>query len=132
MIFKYRQIILGIVIGLAVFIMDTFMDAANEARSFTEEIASHPSMVFYRLLFVVGGFILGWLMWQRNKTARDYHRLQESLEKLRHECGKKSLLLHTSLQVLLTRNDFRLPPEAEQLVRRAYESSQEIQSLVRQ
>jgi len=130
-LFKYREIIFGIVIGLVVFLLDTFMDAANEARSFTEELGSHPSMVFYRLLFVVAGFILGWLLWQRNKTARDFGRLQESLDQLRHECEKRSLLLHASLQMLLTRTDFHLPAEAEQLVRRAYESSQEIQALVR-
>jgi hypothetical protein len=92
----------GIFIGLVVFFLDTFMDAANEALSFTEELGRHPSMVFYRSLFVVAGFILGWLLWQRNKTARDFVRLQESLDQLRHECEKRSLLLHSSLQVLLT------------------------------
>lgn len=131
MLFKYREIIFGIFIGLVVFLLDTFMDAANEALSFTEELSRHPSMVLYRLLFVVAGFILGWLLWQRNKTARDFSRLQESLDQLRHECEKRSLLLHASLQVLLTRTDFHLPAEAEQLVQRAYESSREIQALVR-
>jgi H+/Cl- antiporter ClcA len=130
-LFRYREIIFGIFIGLVVFLLDTFMDAANEALSFTEELGRHPSMVFYRSLFVVAGFILGWLLWQRNKTARDFVCLQESLDQLRHECEKRSLLLHSSLQVLLTRTDFHLPAEAEQLVRRAYESSQEIQTLVR-
>jgi hypothetical protein len=130
-LFKYPEILFGILIGLGVFVVDTFMDATNEALSFTAELSSHPSMVYYRLLFVIAGFILGWLLWQRNSRTRDFRRLQESMDQLRRECGRRSVLLHASLQVLLTRTDFGLPAEAEQLVRRAYESSQEIQALVR-
>lgn len=131
MFFKYREIIFGVLIGLGVFIMDTFMDASSEGLPFTDELTRHPSMVFYRSLFVLFGFILGWLLWQRNRSERDFRRLQTSLDELRHECGKRSVVLHASLQILLTRTDIGLSPEAEQLVRRAYDSSQEIQALVR-
>ena len=128
---KYREVLIGIAIGLAIFVADTFMDAANEALSFTGELRNHPAMIFYRLLFVVAGFVIGWLAWQRNKSVRDFKRLEASIAELRHECEKRSLLLHASLQVLLTRTDFHLPAEAEQLVRRAYECSNELQTLVR-
>ena len=126
-----REILFGTLIGFAVFLADVFMDAANEAVSFTQELRAHPAMDLYRLLFIVAGFIIGWLLWQRNKAARDFDRLQESSTQLRHECEKKALLLHASLQLLLTRTDFHLPAEAEQLVRRAYDSSTELQALVR-
>jgi hypothetical protein len=130
-LFKHREILIGTAIGVAVFIADTFMDAANEGTSFSGELRSHSSMILYRLLFVVAGFVIGWLLWQRNKAARDFDRLRETLDRLRHECEKRSLLVHASLQVLLTRTDFHLPAEAEQLVRGAYEAANELQTIVR-
>lgn len=130
-LFKCREILLGTLIGVAVFLADTFMDAANESLSLGAELRAHPVMVIYRFLFVIAGFVLGWLLWQRNKAARDFERIQESLNQLRRECEKRTTILHASLQLLLTRTDFHLPAEADQLVRRAYESSQEIHSLVR-
>jgi hypothetical protein len=128
---KYSEILAGILIGAAVFVADTFMDASSEGLSFGDELLRHPAMLFYRLLFVLAGLLLGWLLWQRNKSARDFDRLRASFDQLRKECEKRSLLLHASLQVLLTRTDFHLPAEAEELVRRAYESSNELQSLIK-
>ena len=128
---KHREIVLGTAIGVVVFLADTFMDATNDSLSFVQELRNHPAMDLYRLIFVVGGFAIGFLLWQRNKAARDFDRLRDSFNQLRHECEKRSLLVHASLQVLLTRTDFHLPAEAEQLVRRAYDCSNELQTLVR-
>jgi H+/Cl- antiporter ClcA len=131
MFIKYREITFGVLFGFAAVIMDTMMDASTQGRSFVSELTNYPAMVLYRVLFIVFGFILGWLLWQRNKTERDFRQLQERLDRMRQECGKRSLLMHASLQVLLTRNDLCLSQEAEELVRRAYQSSQELQNLVR-
>ena len=52
-------------------------------------------------------------------------------ERLQQACSKQSLLINTKIQVLLTRDDFHLSPEAQELLRGIYDSSKEIQTLVR-
>ncbi len=86
-------------------------------------------MVAYRIFFIDFGLALGWLLWRKNKVERDFRRLLASIEQFRREISAPALLIHTKLQVLLTRGDLHLPPEAEEMVRYAYERSREIGTL---
>ena len=67
--------------------------------------------------------------WQKNKRERDFRHLAETVEKFHHDLCAPALLMHTKLQVLLTREDLHLSHEAEEVVRFAYERSREIQAI---
>jgi len=38
-------------------------------------------MLFYRVVFLLFGLVLGWLLWQKNKRERDFRRLAEALKR---------------------------------------------------
>jgi hypothetical protein len=132
MLQKYKEIFYGVAFGVGAATMDTVMDAHMQGNSVWAELIQHPLMLVYRSLFVFFGLALGWLLWQKNKRERDFRHLTRTLEQFHRECGSNVLLLHTKLQVLLTRNDLRLSHEAEELVRLAYQRSQELQTLVKE
>ena len=131
MLEKYKEIFYGGLFGLGVAILDTFMDARMEGLSFRDESVQHHPMLLYRILFVFLGLALGWLLWQNNKRERQFRNLSEILRRFRQEYGGPAIIMHAKLQVLLTRKDLHLSPEAEELVQFVYQRSQDLQSLVK-
>lgn len=133
MFHKYKEIAYGLLFGVGAAVIDTVMHAQMTDRSFwVESVRPQPAMIFYRVLFLVFGLVLGWLLWQKNKRERDFRRLAETVEKFHRDLCAPALLMHTKLQVLLTSKDLHLPHEAEEVVRFAYERSREIQTLAKE
>lgn len=133
MLQKYKEIFYGILFGLGAGIIDTVMHARMGNTSvWIEMVQPQPTMIFYRVLFILFGVALGWLLWQKNKRERDFRHLAETVEKFHRDLCAPALLMHTKLQVLLTRQDLQLSREAEEVVRFAYERSREIQTLARE
>ena len=128
---KYREIFYGGVIGLGAAGLDTFTDGVSQGSSFADEIAEHPSMMLYRAIFLLFGLAIGWLVWRNRRRERDFQRVFANAERLQQSCSKQSLLINTKIQILLTCDDFHLSPEAQELLRGIYDSSKEIQTLVR-
>ena len=126
---EYKEIFFGLAFGLGAVIIDTVMDASAEGYSYLGELAAHPAMILYRAIFIVLGLGLGWLLWQRNRSEREVRRLSETLHRIQQQCGTQGLLIHSTLQVLLTRSDLHLPEEAQRLVHEAYQRSQEFQRI---
>jgi hypothetical protein len=131
MVQKYKEIVFGVIFGWVAVVMDTFIDADMQGRSFWTELVEHPAMLFYRAIFLLFGLALGWLLWRRNKTERDFRTLAENWRKIQHEYSGKVLLLHTKLMVLITREDLRLSPETAELLQSAYLQSVELQKLIK-
>jgi hypothetical protein len=130
---RYKEIVYGILFGLGASIIDTVMHARMADHSFWDELLEpQPAMIFYRVLFLLFGLALGWLLWQKNQRERDFRQLTETLERFHRELCAPALLMHTRLQLLLTKQDFHLSREAEEAVRFAYERSQEIQTLAKE
>ena len=126
---KYKEIIFGLAFGVGAFLLDTAMDASTFGNSLPDEVAEHPGMLFYRTIFIVLGLALGWVLWQRNRRERQFRQIAETLRRVQQECGNQGLLLHSTLQTLLTRSDLHLSEEASRLVQEAYQRSQEFQRI---
>lgn len=130
---KYREISWGLLFGLGAVILDTLMHAQMTDRSFwAESINPQPAMILYRVLFVLFGLALGWLLWQKNKRERDFRQLADTLASFQRDLSAPALLMHAELQVLLMKEESQLSPEAAKAVRFAYEKSQEIHALVKE
>ena len=127
---KYKEIFFGVLFGLAAAVIDSVLDARVEGLSLADELTLHRAMLLYRTFFVLLGLIFGWLLWQRNKRERDFRDLTEMLTRFRQAYGGAALVMHTKLQVLLTRQDLQLSKETEGLIRMVYEQSQDLQTLV--
>jgi predicted histidine transporter YuiF (NhaC family) len=126
---KYKEILFGLAFGIGAVFIDTGMDALVDGNSLTDQVAEHPGMMFYRAVFIVFGLVLGWLLWKRNRREREYRQMAEMLHKIQQECGTQALLLRSTLQNLLIRDDVHLSDAASQLVRESYERSQELQKI---
>jgi hypothetical protein len=129
MLQKYKEIFFGLAFGIGAVIIDTAMDATAAGNSYFGELTAHPGMMLYRAAFILLGLALGWLLWQRNRTEREVRRLTETVRRIQQQCGTQGLLLRSTLQTLLTRNNLGLSDEAQQLVHEAYQRSQELQRI---
>lgn len=125
---EYKEIFFGLAIGLGAAMIDIAMDAATEGLSYTAEVSAHPSMMFYRGIFVVLGAGLGWLLWQRNRREREFRRLSERLDKIQADCASQGLLLSSKLQAILTRDDLHLSEEARRLLHEVYQLCHQLQT----
>lgn len=129
---KYKEILFGLAFGIGAVFIDLGMDAMTDGNSLTDEVAEHPGMLLYRAAFILLGLALGWLLWQRNRRERTSRQLAEALRRVQQECGTLALLLRSTLQTLLTRDDLHLSDGASQLVHEAYLRSQELQRIAEQ
>lgn len=124
----YKEIVFGALFGLGASLIDVAMHVSMEGGDwFAELTRPSPVMAFYRVLFLVLGVSLGTLLWQRNRTERDFRKLKELLVTLRRNIAAPSLLVHTNLQLLLTGFEGQFSQEASRLISTAYESSREVQ-----
>ena len=128
---KYKEIVYGIILGIAAAGLDTFMDSRMAGDNFWAEFSLHPTMLLYRSIFVFLGIVIGWLVWRNNVGARKFRRLTEAASRFHQDCAKYTLLIQTRLQVLLTRDDLHLHPEARQLVEAGYHACQQLQSEIK-
>lgn len=131
MLSDYKEIIYGVVFGMAAAMLDTALDARGERQSLTGEIGGHPVMMIYRILFVLLGFFIGWLLWRNNRRERQFRSLVEQIRQFYHAYESHAVVLHTNLQLLLTKN-LGLPPEDEALLRSTYEKSRDLQASVKE
>jgi predicted histidine transporter YuiF (NhaC family) len=131
MLSSYKEIVYGIALGVGAAVFDTILDAKAENQSFAAEIGSHPAMMLYRALFVLFGLIVGWLVWRNRKREHELQRLMDEMRRFHQEYEARSIVLHTNLQLLLTKA-LNLPPDGEALLRSTYEKSRELQALAKQ
>lgn len=117
MLHKYKEIVYGVLFGVGAVIMDTFIDSRMGGQDFWAALGGHRAMTLYRLLFIVYGLILGLLLWQKNSRERDFRHLAAACSRLHRECGKIAVLMHSRLQMLMTRDDLHLATGAEDLLK---------------
>lgn len=130
---KHREIVYGAAFGFGAAVLDVMLHAWTEHTGVWQEIL-RPSLGagLYRILFLIFGLVLGWVLLQRTRQELELNRLTESLRQLQKQIAAPAMLIHTKLQVLLTRGDLKLSPEAETILRSIYEQSQAIQAATRQ
>jgi hypothetical protein len=128
---SYKEIFYGLAFGFGAAALDTLIDARGAGESFFSGFSQHPGMVLYRMLFVLYGLLIGWLLWNNNQRERSVRSLMEELNRFHHQYEAQAIVLHTNLQMLLTQ-DLHLPPEADALLRSTYEKSRELQALAKQ
>lgn len=130
MLRRYKEVFYGLLFGIGASVIDAMMHASMEGQGFWMELLRpNPLMLAYRVAFIVFGLVLGWLLWRKNKAERNFRGLAETVERLQRGIRQPAHLIHAKMQVLLTRNDLHLPPDAEEMVRYAYEQSRAIGAL---
>jgi hypothetical protein len=127
----YKEIVFGVLFGVGASLIDVAMHVSmTDGEWFTELTHPSPIMAVYRVLFLLLGVGLGVLLWQRNRNEREFRRLAASIDGLRRSIAAPSILVHTNLQLILTRYEGQLPSDALQFLSTAYESSRAIQRVL--
>jgi hypothetical protein len=126
---SHREIFYGLLFGIGAAILDTLIDSTAQNKPFWDVSLG---MVLYRFLFVFFGFILGWLLWRKNTSEREFRSLQDQVQELRQKIGAPTTVIHTQAQLLLGRDAAQLSPEVQSVVRTIYEESQKLQSIKRE
>ena len=130
MLSSYKEIVYGLAFGLGAAALDTTLDARAANEGFWAQIGEHPAMMLYRALFILFGLLVGGLLWRNNQRERQVRQLMEDLRRFHQEYEAEAVVLHTNLQVLLTKN-LKIPPDAEGLLRDTYEKSRELQTVAK-
>jgi hypothetical protein len=100
MVKRYKEVIFGLLLGLAMWPADALMHVLMSPAdvpppSFAEELL-HPDapMLFVRLLFTGLAALVGWLLWRSNRREREVRDLESRVAAL-HErmVGPASLIL---------------------------------------
>lgn len=129
MLKRYREIFYGFLFGIGAACIDMFTDAKMQGKQFWDVSAG---MTLYRMLFVLFGCILGWLLWRKNQRERQFRSLLAAMEKLRGQIGPPAVMIHAHTQSLLAKPGPRLPPDTEAVLRAIYEESQKLQSAAKE
>lgn len=129
MLKRHREIFYGLLFGVGAALLDTLIDAIAQDKAFWDV---PTGMILYRLLFILFGLVLGWLLWRKNTSEREFRSLQDQLQELRQKIGAPTTVIHTQAQLLLGRDASQLSPEVQSLVRIIYEQSQKLQSIERE
>jgi len=128
MLKDYKEIFYGLIFGLGAAFIDTFVDASTQHKAFWD---FGLGMALYRGLFVLFGFILGWLLWRNNQSERESRSLIAAMQKLQGDIGPATVIIHAQIQLLLTRSGTPLPQEIEVIVRSIHEQSLKLQSIAK-
>ena len=129
MLRRYREIFYGFLFGIGAACIDMFTDAKMQGKEFWNVSAG---MTLYRMLFIVFGCILGWLLWRKNQGERQFRSLLAAMEKLRGQIGPPAIMIYAHTQSLLAKPGLSRPPEAETVVRAIYEESKKLQSAAKE
>jgi signal transduction histidine kinase len=126
---RHREIFYGLLFGVGAALLDTLIDAVVQDKPYWDVPIV---MILYRLLFILFGLLLGWLLWSKNTSEREFRSLQDQVHELRHKIGAPTTVIHTHAQLLLGRDGSQLSPEVQSMVRIIYEQSQKLQSIERE
>ena len=124
----YKEIFYGLIFGFGAACIDTFVDARFEHKAFWD---FGLGMVLYRGLFVLFGFLLGWLLWRNNQSERELRSVITATQKLQGDFGPPTVIIHAQTQLLLTKLGNPLPPEIEMIVRSIHEQTLKLQALAK-
>lgn len=126
----HREIVYGLLFGVGAALLDMLIDAVVQNRPYWDVPVV---MIFYRLLFILFGLFLGWLLWRKNTSERKFRSLEDQVQELRHRIGAPTTVIYTQAQLLLVGRDAgQLSPQVQSVVRTIYEQSQKLQSIERE
>jgi signal transduction histidine kinase len=126
----HREIFFGLMFGVGAALLDMLIDAVAQDKAFLDVPAF---MILYRFLFVLFGLFLGWLLWRKNTSEREFRSLEDQVQELRHRIGAPTTVIYTQAQLLLLGRDAaQLSPQVQSVVRTIYEQSQKLQSIERE
>ncbi len=104
MLRKFKEIWFGVLFGVGAVVIDAAMHAQMSRHSFLDELAA-PSveMIFYRVIFLAFGCVLGWLLWRNSRQEREVRWHKEVFQRFRSDLRPLLVMSYSRLELILTR-----------------------------
>jgi len=128
---EFREIVYGGLFGLGTVAIDIVMHARMYGQELVDEILHPgPGMTFYRVLYIAFGFLLGWVLWRRNRKERKVRLLLKRLCDTVDLFDGHATVVYANAQCLLMQETSRPPENAAMAsIGKLYEHMQRIRAL---
>lgn len=124
MLYRYKEIVFGFVLGVAMWIVDAAMHVQLGAEvhapsSFLEELL-RPGVVplLFRTIFLVIAIAFGWALWRSNRRERELHLLEEAIIRFNRHLDSPAMRILNHTRML----QGRLSVSHDQTMRHTIES----------
>lgn len=130
MLHRYREILYGGFFGLGAAMIDIAMHARMTGRGFIEEfLQPEPGMTFYRMLYLVFGTGVGWLLWRTNHKERAFRLLLRQFRHLLDLFDGHATVVYANAQMVLMKGTPAPPDDAVHGIRELHDHMQKIRDL---
>ncbi len=106
MLRRYKEIFLGFLLGLAIWMMDVAMHAqlgvgVHSSGSFADELL-HPgtTQLFFRSGFLIIATAFGWALWRSNWRERELRSLDDAIIAFNRQLGSPALRILSHIRML--------------------------------
>ncbi|GAC1446498.1 MAG: hypothetical protein NVSMB56_05750 [Pyrinomonadaceae bacterium] len=106
MLRRYKEIIFGLLLGLAMWVTDAAMHAqlgedAHSSGSFADELFRPGSTQFiFRTGFLIIATAFGWALWRSNWRERELRALEEAIIAFNHQLGSPAMRIVSHARML--------------------------------
>ncbi len=117
---SYKEICFGFGLGAAMWLIDAVMHvelgAEVQTHGFLAEIFSpHPTVLIFRLLYLVIAVAFGFFLWRANWRERELRALEQSVVRFQRQLDVPALRILAAVRQLQNRNSIKLDEAAEKL-----------------
>jgi len=124
---RFREILYGGLIGFVAAAIDIAMHARMADHGLVEELLQPQSgMTFYRMLYLVFGTGLGWMLWHRNGKERAFRDQLGQFRNLIDLFDGHATVIYTNAQMMLIRSANPPPEDAVKRVKELYDHMHKI------
>ncbi|MBA2341574.1 MAG: hypothetical protein H0V88_14400 [Pyrinomonadaceae bacterium] len=132
---RYKEIILGALLGFAMWIVDAAMHAQlaadfHSSNSFSTELL-HPGSVqlIFRSLFVLISMLFGWALWRANWRERELEALERAIIAFHRRLDSPAMRIVSRVRVLQGRPTFTRDDVAQEIIAEIGEDARRIDNL---
>lgn len=117
---RYKEILFGVLLGVAMWLVDAAMHATLGAEIhsegfFAELLAPHLTTLLFRSVYFILAVAFGVFLWRMNWRERRFRALEKAVINFQHQLDAPALRILTSIRQLQNRNAVRLDEIAAEL-----------------
>jgi len=138
MLKRYKEIIYGVLLGLAMWIVDAAMHAQlgadiHSSGSFADELL-HPgaTQIIFRSVFLFIAIAFGWALWRSNWRERELSALERAIVAFQRQLDSPALRIVSHIRMLQGRPNIARDEVAAELADAIGEDARMIDELARQ
>ena len=137
MVKRYKEILFGLLLGAAMWIIDAAMHAEIGAEVgshgfWTEIFEPNPTSVFFRLVYFVLASAFGVYLWRANWREREVRALEQAVVAFQRQLDRPALRILSHARQLQSRNSVMLDEAATHLAEEIGADARQLDELAKE